>query len=252
MVDMAHFAGLVAGGVFEGDYNPVRHAHVVTSTTHKTLRGPRGGIVLSTAEFGEYMDKGCPMVLGGPLNHCIAAKAVAFTEANTPEFKTYARAIVANAQALAQACIAQGITVVTGGTDNHLMLIVVTPFGLSGRQGAGALTECNITLNKNAIPFDKESPMVTSGMRLGTPAITTLGMQPAQMKEIAAIIKLILANTKAGVVESGANAGKPSKIKFVLEEKAREEARKRVKALIEKFPVYPNLDLAFLMKQFAG
>lgn len=251
MVDMAHFAGLVAGKVFDGDFNPFPHAHVVTSTTHKTLRGPRGGIVLSTAEFGEYMDKGCPLVLGGPLSHCIAAKAVAFTEANTPAFREYARAIVDNATTLAQACIDEGMQVVSGGTDNHLMLIDVTPFGLTGRQAAAVLTSCNITLNKNAIPFDTQSPLITSGMRIGTPAVTSLGMRGAQMKEIAAIIKFVLSNTRAGVVEQGANAGQPSKVNYVLDAAIAAAARKRVNALLGAYPVYPELDLAFLKKHFA-
>ena len=250
MVDMAHFAGLVAGGVFTGDFNPFPHAHVVTSTTHKTLRGPRGGVVLSTAEFGEYVDKGCPMVLGGPLPHVMAAKAVAFTEANAPEFKTYATKIVENARALAEACTAEGMSVVSGGTDNHLMLIDVTPMGLTGRQGASALRECGITLNKNAVPFDQNTPLITSGLRLGTPALTTLGMGVAEMKEIASIIKFALSNTKAGVVESGANAGKPSKINYTIDAKALEQAKARVKALLDRFPVYPELDLAFLQKHF--
>jgi glycine hydroxymethyltransferase len=250
MVDMAHFAGLVAGGVFAGDNSPFPHAHVVTSTTHKTLRGPRGGVVLSTKEFGQYMDKGCPMVLGGPLPHVMAAKAVAFTEANRPEFKDYAKKIVVNCQALAQACVDEGMRVVSGGTDNHLMLIDVTTFGLTGRQGAGALRDCGITLNKNAIPFDQNSPMITSGMRLGTPAVTTLGMGVEEMKEIAAIIKLALSNTKPGVVESGKNAGQPSKINYVLDEKAHQEAKARVKGLLDRYPVYPELDLALLQEYF--
>lgn len=250
MVDMAHFAGLVAGGVFEGDFNPVAHAHVVTTTTHKTLRGPRGGMVLCTKEFAEAVDKGCPLVLGGPLGHCIAAKAVAFTEANTPAFKVYARKIVQNSQALAAECTAQGMKVVSGGTDNHLMLIDVTPFDLTGRQAAAALTQCSITLNKNAIPFDKESPLTTSGLRLGTPAVTTLGMGPAEMKEIADIIKLVLSNTIPDKIASGANAGKPSKTAYVLDKPAHMEARKRVSELIGRFPVYSNLDLAFLQKHF--
>jgi glycine hydroxymethyltransferase len=223
---------------------------VVTSTTHKTLRGPRGGVVLSTMEFGQYMDKGCPMVLGGPLPHIMAAKAVALTEANRPEFKNYAKKIVENCQALAQACVDEGMSVVSGGTDNHLMLIDVTTFGLTGRQGAGALRDCGITLNKNAIPFDKNSPMITSGMRLGTPAVTTLGMGVDEMKEIAAIIKLALSNTKAGVVESGKNAGEPSKINYVLDEKTHEEAKARVKVLLDRYPVYPELDLALLHEYF--
>lgn len=250
MVDMAHFAGLVAGGVFTGDFSPFPHAHVVTSTTHKTLRGPRGGVVLSTKEFGQYMDKGCPMVLGGPLPHVMAAKAIAFTEANRPEFKDYAQRIVTNCQALAQACVDEGMSVVSGGTDNHLMLIDVTTFGLTGRQGASALRDCGITLNKNAIPFDQNSPMITSGMRLGTAAVTTLGMGIEEMKEIAAIIKLALGNTKAGVVDSGKNAGQPSKINYVLDEKAHAEGKARVKALLDRFPVYPELDLGLLQEYF--
>jgi glycine hydroxymethyltransferase len=247
MVDMAHFAGLVAGGVFEGDFNPVPHAHVVSSTTHKTLRGPRGGIVLCAGEFAEFVDKGCPFVLGGPLPH---VKAVAFTEANRPEFKTYARAIVENARALADASIKEGMAVLSGGTDNHLLLIDVTPFGLTGRQAAGALRECGITLNKNAIPFDENTPAITSGLRLGTPAVTTLGMGASQMQEIASIIKFALANTRPGVIESGQNAGKPSKVNYVLEPSALVKARSRVKDLLDRFPVYPELDLAILQEYF--
>jgi len=252
MVDMAHFAGLVAGGVFTGDSSPFPYAHVVTTTTHKTLRGPRGGMVLSTAEFGEYMDKGCPLVLGGPLGHCIAAKAVALTEANTPEFKAYAARIVENARALAAALAAEGLSIVTGGTDNHLMLVDVSPLGLTGRQAAGALVECGVTLNKNSIPFDKESPLTTSGLRIGTPAVTTLGMGPAEMKEIAGAIASVVKATKAGVVESGDKAGQPSKVKFVLDPAVKAKAGARVKALLGKFPVYPSLDLAFLQKHFAS
>ena len=147
MVDMGHFAGLVAGGVFTGDFNPVPHAQVVTTTTHKTLRGPRGGMVLCTKEFAESVDKGCPLVIGGPLEHIIAAKAIALTEANDPAFKAYAKRIVENSAALAQACINEGMKVATGGTDNHLMLIDVRTFSLTGRQAESALRECAITLN---------------------------------------------------------------------------------------------------------
>ena len=251
MVDMAHFAGLVAGGAFEGDFNPVAHAHVVTSTTHKTLRGPRGGIVLCTKEFAEYVDKGCPMVMGGPLPHVIAAKAVAFTEANKPEFKTYAKKIVANARALAAACVSEGLQLSSGGTDNHLMLINVTPFGLTGRQAESALRDCGITLNRNSLPFDVNGPWYTSGLRIGTPAITTLGMGEAEMREIAGIIKLVLANTTPATIESGANAGEASKAKYVVEPKAHDAARARVHALLDRFPVYPELDLTLLQEFFA-
>jgi len=250
MVDMAHFAGLVAGGVFTGDFSPFPHAHIVTSTTHKTLRGPRGGVVLSTKEFAEYVDKGCPMVLGGPLSHIMAAKGVAFTEANTPAFKTYAHKIVENAKALAESCASEGMKVISGGTDNHLMLIDATTFGLTGRQAASALRECGITLNKNTIPFDQNTPLITSGLRLGTPAITTLGMGIEEMKEIAGIIKLALSNTKPGVVESGANAGKPSKINYTIDAQALETAKARVKELLDRYPVYPELDLGFLLEHF--
>ena len=252
MVDMAHFAGLVAGGVFEGDANPVAHAHVVTSTTHKTLRGPRGGLVLCKKEFAEYVDKGCPLVIGGPLPHIMASKAICLTEANRPEFKQYAQKVVQNAKALATALIEQGLTVATGGTDNHLMLVDVSAScGLTGRQAAGALYECGITLNFNSLPYDPNGPLITSGLRLGTPATTTLGMGEAEMREIAAIIKLVLDGTQAAILDSGKNAGKPSKRLHVLDPKVQAEARERVKALLDRFPVYPQLDLDFLQTHFS-
>ncbi len=250
MVDMAHFAGLVAGKVFEGDFNPVLHAHVVTTTTHKTLRGPRGGMVLCTSEFAEAVDKGCPLVIGGPLPHVIAAKAVALAEANTPEFRQYAGRIVENARTLAEACIEEGLSVATGGTDNHLLLVDVTPFGLNGRQAESALRECGITLNRNSLPYDVNGPWYTSGLRIGTPAVTTLGMGEEEMREIASVLKLVLANTKPAVVDSGPNAGKLSKAKYEIVPDAKNEARSRVKTLLEKFPVYPELDLALLSKMF--
>ena len=250
MVDMAHFAGLVAGGVFAGDFNPVAHAHVVTTTTHKTLRGPRGGLVLCIKEFAESVDKGCPIVIGGPLGHCMAAKAVALTEANEPAFRQYAHAIVANAQAMAEACQGQGLKLATGGTDNHLLLIDVTPFGITGRQGESALRECCITCNRNSLPFDPNGPWYTSGLRIGTPATTTLGMGSAQMREIAAIIRIVLAATKPAVVVGGDNAGQPSKAKYSLRAQAKAEARTRVAALLSMFPVYPELDLPYLQEAF--
>ncbi len=251
MVDMAHFAGLVAGGVFQGDANPVEHAHIVTSTTHKTLRGPRGGIVLCKKEFAEYVDKGCPLVIGGPLGHIIVSKAIALTEANQPEFKAYAQKIAANARALAKALMDQGLTLATGGTDNHLMLLdVSTSCGLTGRQAAGAVRECGITLNFNSLPFDPNGPLITSGLRLGTPAVTTLGMGEPEMKEIAAIIKMVLDGTKVGLIDKGPNAGQPSKRAYVLDPATRDAARARTKALLDRFPVYPQIDLAFLQKHF--
>lgn len=250
MVDMAHFAGLVAGGVFKGDFNPFPFAHVVTTTTHKTLRGPRGGMVLCTAEFAEYVDKGCPIVIGGPIPQAIAAKGVAFTEAASDEYKTYAHKIVKNSQTLAAACIAEGMTVATDGTDNHMLLIDVRPFGLNGRQGESVLREVGMTLNRNALPFDTNGPWYTSGLRIGTPATTTLGMGTDEMKEIAAIIKLVLANTQPATIASGKNAGKLSKAKYILDEKAGVEAKTRIKTLLDKYPVYPEIDLAFLQEYF--
>ena len=252
MVDMAHFAGLVAGGVFTGDYNPVPHAHVVTTTTHKTLRGPRGGMVLSTTEFAEHVDKGCPLVIGGPLPHVMAAKAIAFKEANSPEFKEYAKTIATNSKILAEACIDNGMKLATGGTENHLMLIDVRPFGLSGRQAESALRECGITLNRNSLPKDPNGAWYTSGLRIGTPAITTLGMQGEEMKEIAAIIKIVLAATKPTTIETGKNAGKQSKAKYTTDAEALKEALDRVAVLLSKFPIYPELDLDFLKSHFSG
>ncbi|NLY90690.1 MAG: glycine hydroxymethyltransferase [Firmicutes bacterium] len=250
MVDMAHFAGLVAGGVFTGDYDPVRHAQVVTTTTHKTLRGPRGGLILCTKEFAEHVDKGCPLVMGGPLPHVLAAKAVALTEANTQEFKAYARRIVENARTLAEACLAQGMRVLTGGTDNHLLLIDVRPFGLTGRQAESAVRECGITLNRNSLPYDSNGAWYTSGLRIGTPAVTTLGMGAAEMKEIAACLYQVLSNTKPERITQGDKAGQESKARYCLEERVKSEVRARIHALLDRFPVYPELDLAFLLQNF--
>ncbi|NLW30660.1 MAG: glycine hydroxymethyltransferase [Fibrobacter sp.] len=251
MVDMAHFAGLVAGGVFKGEYNPVPYAHVVTTTTHKTLRGPRGGMVLCTKEFADSVDKGCPLVIGGPLAHVMAAKAVALTEAISDRFKKYAESIVENASALAQSCIEKGLTIATGGTDNHLFLIDVTPFGITGRQAESALRECGITLNRNSLPYDPNGPWYTSGLRIGTPAVTTLGMGKEEMQEIASVIHLVLSNLKPDTVKSGNNAGKPSKAKYVTDQKIVTDAQNRVKVLLDRYPVYPELDLEFMEKHFS-
>ena len=250
MVDMAHFAGLVAGGVFKDRFNPVPHAHVVTSTTHKTLRGPRGGLVLCTKEFADSVDKGCPLVIGGPLAHVMAAKAVALTEANRPEFKKYAESIVTNAATLGNACAENGMKIATGGTHNHLFLIDVTPFGLTGRQAESALRDCGITLNRNSLPFDPNGPWYTSGLRIGTPAITTLGMDESNMKEIAQVIRLVLANTRPETIASGEHAGKPSKAKYKIDPQAASNAASRVKNLLYSFPVYPQLDLGLLQQYF--
>ncbi len=251
MVDMSHFAGLVAGGVFTDEYNPMPYAHVVTTTTHKTLRGPRGGMILCTKEFAESVDKGCPLVIGGPLGHVMAAKAVALTEIDTPEFKKYAANIVENAAAMAGECKALDMTVTTGGTDNHLFLLDVTPYGLTGRQAETALRECGITLNRNSLPYDVNGPWYTSGLRIGTPAVTTLGMGIDEMKEIARIIHLVLSKTKPAIIDRGEQKGMPSKAKYSIEKGAAEEAGSRVKALLNNFPVYPQIDLDYLKKAFA-
>jgi glycine hydroxymethyltransferase len=190
LVDMAHFAGLVAGGAHP---SPVPHAQIVTSTTHKTLRGPRGGLILCTEEWAKAIDKAIfPGIQGGPLMHVIAAKAVAFGEALRPEFKEYQRRIIANAQALASALVARGFRLVSGGTDNHLMLINLQNRNLTGKEAEGRLDAIGITVNKNTVPNETQSPMVTSGIRVGTPAVTTRGMGAAEMEEIAAIMDRIL------------------------------------------------------------
>jgi glycine hydroxymethyltransferase len=170
MVDMAHFAGLVAGKVFTGDFDPVPHAHVVTTTTHKSLRGPRGGMVMCQPEFADSVDRGCPMVLGGPLGHVMAAKAVALAEARRPSFRTYAQAVADNAVALADGLTKRGARLVTGGTENHLVLIDVSTFGITGRQAESALLDSGIVTNRNAIPRDPNGAWYTSGVRIGTPA----------------------------------------------------------------------------------
>ncbi|MDR2537533.1 MAG: glycine hydroxymethyltransferase [Treponema sp.] len=248
MVDMAHFAGLVVGKVFTGDEDPILHAHVVTTTTHKTMRGPRAGLVLSTQEFANALDKGCPLTMGGPLPHVIAAKTVAFREAGAPEFRQYAARIVENSRAFAAACIKNGLEVLTGGTDNHLFLVNTRSLGLSGRQAENAAHECNITLNRNSLPFDPNGPWYTSGLRIGTAAVTTLGMGPAEMEELAAILTLVLKNTTPAI--DAKDPTKQSKAKYVIAEKAKAEALARVKSLLSRFPVYPELDLDLLKKAF--
>jgi glycine hydroxymethyltransferase len=250
MVDMAHFAGLVAGGVFSGDSSPFPFAHVVTTTTHKTLRGPRGGMILCTSEFSDAVDKGCPMVIGGPLPHVMAAKAVAFVEASRSEFREYAEGIVENARALSAACKAKGLSVTTGGTDNHLFLVDVRNLDLTGRQAESALRECGVTLNRNSLPFDPNGPWYTSGLRVGTPAVTTLGMGVDEMVEIAEIISLVLQNTRPLETEGKDGAQKKSKAKYEIDPKARDQATKRVHTLLSRFPVYPELDLDLLKRQF--
>jgi len=239
MVDMAHFAGLVAGKVMTGNYDPIPFAHIVTSTTHKTLRGPRGGIVMCQNEFSEVVDKGCPLVLGGPLPHVIAAKAIAFKEANTADYRKYAHQIVANSKALSEELLTHGIPLTTGGTDNHLLVMnVAQGFGLTGRQAELALREAFMTVNRNSIPFDTNGPWYTSGVRIGTPALTTLGMKEAEMKEIGSWIVKLLKATKPGPDEK---TGGPSRGKAEITPSVLEAIRKDVTALLHKFPLYPEI-----------
>jgi glycine hydroxymethyltransferase len=223
MVDMAHFAGLVAAGVHP---NPLEHAHVVTTTTHKTLRGPRGGMILSKdADLGKKINSAVfPGLQGGPLMHVIAAKAVAFGEALKPDFKVYARNVVENAKALAEVLHAQGLDIVSGGTDTHVMLVDLRPKKATGRAAEKALDRAAITTNKNAIPFDSEKPAITSGIRLGSPAGTTRGFGPTEFKEIGKlIVEVVDAVAKKG--EDGDAAVEAS-------------VRSRVAELCRNFPIY--------------
>lgn len=215
-VDMAHIAGLVAAGLHP---NPVPHAHFVTSTTHKTLRGPRGGLILTTEEFAKKIDKTIfPGIQGGPLMHVIAAKAVAFGEAQQPDFKDYQAQVIANAKTLADSLTAEGIRIVSGGTDNHVMLLDVSALGLTGKVAEHVLDEVGITVNKNTIPFDTASPFITSGVRIGTPAVTSRGFKEEEMKEIASIIAKLLKNHE--------------------DEAILKESKDKVAALTSKFPLY--------------
>lgn len=241
MVDMAHFSGLVAGKVFTGDFDPVPYAHIITSTTHKTLRGPRGGFILCTPELGEFVNKGCPLVLGGPLPHVLAAKAVAFKEANTPEFRQYSQQIVNNAQALAEQLRKRGVRLVTDGTENHLMILDLTKFGLTGRHAETCLRESMLTVNRNTIPFDPNGPWYTSGIRIGTPATTTLGMGPDEMGEIANIIVDILENSSPAIVQK---TGQPSKANANIDPQTLKNSQKRVHDLLAQFPLYPEIEIA--------
>ena len=218
MVDMAHIAGLVAAGVHP---SPVPHAEFVTTTTHKTLRGPRGGMVMCRKSFAKDLDRTVfPGVQGGPLMHIIAAKAVCFKEAASPEFAAYQRQVVLNASRLAKAMTGSGFRIVSGGTDNHIVLVDVFSKGITGKVAEAALGEAGITVNKNAIPFDQNPPMVASGIRLGTPAVTTRGMGEAEMDQIAALIARVLASPEDGA--------------------ALAMVKGEVGRLCRKFPLYPE------------
>lgn len=225
MVDMAHIAGLVAGGVHP---SPVPHAHVCTTTTHKSLRGPRGGMVLTNDEtIAKKINSAIfPGLQGGPLMHVIAAKAVAFKEALQPEFKTYAQSVVNNAKALAESLKEQGLDIVSGGTDNHLMLVDLRPKNATGKVAEKSLGRANITCNKNGIPFDPEKPFVTSGIRLGTPAGTTRGFGVAEFREIGQLITEVLDGLREANSEEG-NAAVEAAVKA------------KVEALTARFPIYP-------------
>lgn len=239
LVDMAHFAGLVAGRAMTGNFNPIPFAHIVTSTTHKTLRGPRGGIVLCCNEFKEVVDKGCPLVLGGPLPHVMAAKAIAFKEASSKSFRFYAEQVIRNAQAFAEELMGQGVRVLTDGTDNHLILFdVFSSFGITGRQAETALNQAKLTVNRNAIPEDHNGPWYTSGVRLGTAALTTLGMKDDEMKEIAKILCSFLKGCEPYLVES---TQKPSKAKVKVDPGVLANAQERVQEVLSQFPLYPEL-----------
>jgi glycine hydroxymethyltransferase len=245
IADIAHFAGLVAGGVFKGETSPVGYADIITTTTHKTLRGPRGGLILCTGEFAEEVDKGCPHVIGGPLPNMMAAKAICFREALEPGFAAYASKIVINARALGEALQSAGAAVISGGTDNHMVLIDVRPFGLTGRQAESALRSCGITLNRNMIPGDDNGPWYTSGLRLGTPALTTIGMDEADMAEIGAMICEVLRATEPVATKTGNR-----RVKFEMPEKVRQVTKDRVTSLLQEHVLYPELDLPFLQQVF--
>ena len=217
LVDMAHFSGLVAAGLHP---NPCEYADIVTSTTHKTLRGPRSGIILAREKFGPAIDKNVfPGIQGGPLVHVIAAKAVCFLEALQPEFVEYQRQVIANAQALAGGLVDEGFRVVSGGTDTHLLLLDVFSQGVRGKEAEEALDRARITVNKNAIPFDVNPPLNPSGIRLGTPAVTTRGFGVAEMREVASAIAEVVRNINS--------------------EDAIQRVRRRVEALTARFPLYP-------------
>lgn len=233
MCDMAHFSGLVAGKVFTGIYNPIPYCDIVTSTTQKTLRSGRGGLILAKKSFGPYINKGMPMVQGGPLNNMVAAKAVGFAEALKPEFREYAQQVVRNCQTLGECLISAGINLQTGGTDNHLLIINLTNLGLTGRQAESALLECGIVTNRNSIPNDPNGAWYTSGLRVGTAALTTRGMKEDEMITIAALISYVLHHTKP--VEG-------SSAKYELDPEIKENVIGRVKILLEDFPLYPEIE----------
>ncbi len=239
MVDMAHFAGLVAGKVFTADEDPVPFAHVTTTTTHKSLRGPRGGLVLAQEEYADSVDRGCPMVLGGPLSHVMAAKAVALAEARQPSFRNYAQQVADNAQSLADGFLSRDASLVTGGTDNHIVLLDVSGFGLTGRQAESALLDAGVVTNRNSVPADPNGAWYTSGVRLGTPALTTRGFGPDEFDRVAGLIVDVLSQTSPGTTKAGA----PSKASYQMADGVAERTKAASAEMLDRFPLYPGLDL---------
>ncbi|MBW1897696.1 MAG: serine hydroxymethyltransferase [Deltaproteobacteria bacterium] len=221
MVDMAHIAGLIAAGVHP---SPIPHADVVTTTTHKTLRGPRGGMILAGSNFGSKLNKEIfPGIQGGPLMHVIAAKAVAFKEAQTEGFVSYQKSVIENARVMADCLLAEGVNLVSGGTDTHLMLVDLTSLNITGKDAEDALGRAGITANKNAVPFDSQKPFITSGIRLGTPVLTSRGMGPEEMKRVAGLTVEVLKNSRNEDVIS--------------------RTRQAVRELCETFPIYENMEV---------
>ena len=239
-VDMAHFAGLVAGKVFTGEEDPVPYAHVVATTTHKSLRGPRGGLVLATKEYAPSVDRGCPMVLGGPLSHVMAAKAVALAEARQPAFQDYAQAVADNAKTLADGLLRRGVTLVTGGTDNHLVLLDVGSFGLTGRQAESALLDAGIVTNRNSVPADPNGAWYTTGVRIGTPALTSRGFGASEFDRVAELITDVLRGTQPVATA----AGTPGKARYSSDAGLADRTRAAAAELLRQHPLYPGLDLA--------
>lgn len=246
MVDMSHFAGLVASGIYSGKNNPVPYADIITSTTHKTLRGPRGGMVLCKKELGEFVDKVCSIVIGTPSPQITAAKAVALKEANNNEFTEYIKRMISNAKIIAKTFATEGVNVITGGTDNHIVLISVQPFGITGLQAEKALRECKILLKRHTIPFDLYGPYYTSGLYISTPAITTLGIGKEEIKTITSLIQHILSNTTSVKEKNSAL----SMEKYNLNDVSRKYVKEEIETILKKYVLYPELDIDFVVNNF--
>lgn len=238
MVDFSHPMGLLAGKVLQGEYDPVPYADIITSTSHKTMRGPRSAFILSKNWLKPYLEKGCPLVQGGELPNMVTAKAICFKEAMTPEFQEYAHQIVKNSKVLAEKLMANGIKVVTNGTDNHIVLIDVSPLGLTGRQAEQVLEDCGIVTNRNSLPNDPNGAWYTSGIRLGTPALTTCGMKEKEMEIIGGYISLVLHNTKPSITKKGT----PSKAKASIDEDIKNTVLKGIGDLLQTFKPYGGIE----------